>query len=59
MSRLPLSGMLDVYAIATNKERQQLYSVLMRKRFAYLEKTPARFREDDPTFKKLNELCLL
>ncbi|HEX3682199.1 MAG TPA: hypothetical protein VHU83_06620 [Bryobacteraceae bacterium] len=58
VSRLPLGEMLDVYALATGKERQQIHPMLMRKRFAYLEKTPARFRADDPTFRKLREVGL-
>jgi hypothetical protein len=52
-NRLPLNDALDVWALATPTEKDQLHRLMWAKRLEYIQRhTPAQ-RNEDPTWLKL------
>lgn len=55
-NRLPMKDALDVWALATSVEKDQLHALLWKKRLAYIQNhTPAQ-RNNDPTWHKMQSV---
>lgn len=55
-NRLPLRDALDVFAIATPKEKDDLHTLLWQKRRAYIQTHTSRERAIDPVWRKLQSV---
>jgi GNAT superfamily N-acetyltransferase len=54
--RLPLSESVNVWDAATNSEKDELKSLLWKKRASYIKQHSVREREEDPTWRKIQSI---
>lgn len=55
-NRLPMKDALDVWSIATPAERDQLHSLLWKKRLSYIQSHTPIQRAADPTWRKIQSV---
>jgi hypothetical protein len=55
-TRLPLKDALDVWELATPTEKDELHSMLWKKRVNYIESHTASQRSEDPTWMKMKKV---
>jgi hypothetical protein len=55
--RLPMNEAINVWEVSSPEEKHQLSAMLWKKRQAYMKAHPAREREKDPTWRKLQNIA--